>query len=358
MKKRCSVCGQESEASFNTCSSCLTPFKETPISQVRTIRNKQESLKSNPRAIELEAALKNIILLSVISQKEKSTVYLAEDPLSKEKRAVRVSSYSLPEERQRFLENAAQLQRLNHHGTPTLYQYGTLPSGRVFMVSECITGQSLRAYVKERRKISPIKAAAIGGQILVALEVIHKAGMLHRNLRPENIYLRELHGQKVVTLIGFGVTRDPSNEAPDYFSPEQARGESLDVRADLYSLGGVLFEMIAGRLPFLAGSAAELLEMQREEQPPAPSTLVSDLPRRLDEVLLRCLEKHPEDRPVSAAVLKDQLLNAIHSAPMVQRVVQPAQLEAPHAFHRWMLLPLALGILVLGFLLGSILDNH
>ena len=357
MRKRCGVCGQESEISFNTCSACLAPFIDTPISQVRTLRNKQESLKSNARAIELEAALCDTTLLSVLSQKEQSTVYLAMHQPSKEKRAVRVSHYTNEGERQRFLSTAALLGRLEHPALPKLHQHGTLPSGRVFMVCEYITGQSLRAYVKEKRQISPTKAAAIGGQILVALDVLHQAGGLHGNLRPENIYLREVQGQKVVTLLGFGVGQEVGVESPSYLSPEQARGEALDVRADLYSLGVVLFEMMTGRLPFLASSLPELLAMQREEQPPAPSSLVPGLPRRLDEVLLRCLEKHRDDRPVSAQVFKSQLLDALHSAPMQPRAASQVSRQEPRFFQRWMLVALAAGILMFGFLLGALFDQ-
>ena len=126
MKKRCSVCGQESEASFNACSACLTPFIETPISQVRTLRGKQESLKSNSRAIELEAVLKDITLISTLSQKEKSTVYLGQHLSSKQRFAVRVSSHDTEEQRQQFLKTAALLEKLQHSATPRIHRYGAL----------------------------------------------------------------------------------------------------------------------------------------------------------------------------------------------------------------------------------------
>jgi serine/threonine protein kinase len=357
MKKRCFVCGQESAASFNTCSACLTPFIDTSLSQVRTLRDKQDFLKSNSRAIELEAALKDLTLLSVISQKEKSIVYLAQHLSSKTKFAVRVSSYTTEEQRQRSLNNTIILEKLQHSAAPRIYQHGVLSLGRVFVVSEYITGQSLRAYIKQRRQLSPTKATAIGGQILLALDVVHKVGILHQNLRPENIYLREFEGRKVVTLLGFGVSQDIDLKSPGYLSPEQVMGEGLDVRSDLYSLGVVLFEMITGRLPFLAKSVAELLSMQREEQPPLPSTLVRDLPRRLDEVLSRCLEKHRDDRPVNAITLKEQLLNALHSSPMVYRSPQSKQIKKIETARPWLLVVLVFGILAFGFLLGVIIDS-
>jgi serine/threonine protein kinase len=354
MTKVCISCCKENNATAKACGFCLAPFSttstpapNTPISVIKTLATKQAVVQNNAKISEVEATLKNMTITSILSQKEDSTVYLAENILSKGKFAIKVLRPSNTEEKQRFLRLATALEKLQHPGTPKAYQYGTMPSGRVFMVSDYIQGQSLRAYVKEKRIISATKAVAIGAQILVALDAVHRAGVLHRNLRPEHIYLRDFQGQKVVTLLGFGANQNP--ESFEYLSPEQAANEKSDQRADLYSFGVVLFEMLTTRLPFLAKSADELLTMQRDEVTAPPSAFAKNLPNGLDLLVLSCLEKHRDDRPLNASVLKDKLLQTVPTGPLTPSAKAQAPLASKSA-PRWMFAAITVGILLVGLL--------
>jgi serine/threonine protein kinase len=304
MKKRCTQCCQENASSAVVCGFCLEPFPKASLSLIKTIDTNQGGQLTHTDTADIEAALKDMVLVSVVSQKEHSVVYSAENVLTKERYVVKVQHYEAQKDRVFFLERNRQLQKIQHPSVMRVVQFGALPDGRVFVVSEPLTGMSLRAYMKRKGRLSVGKVTALGCQLAAALEIVHSTGLTHGNLRPENIYLREVDGRPVVTLLGF---RGKKTKLAEYSSPEQVTEKILSPKSDLYSLGAILFEMLTGRLPFLAKDLNELLTMQSEEHPPKPSALVSDVPSILDAIILCCLEKHPDDRPKSADALKTML---------------------------------------------------
>lgn len=223
----------------------------------------------------------------------------------------------------RFEREAQLIMRLVHPHIVTVHDFGQLESGLSFLVMERLRGRSLAAEMP--RLGDPHRAVRIARQICQALRAAHREGIVHRDLKPANIHLIEVDGEvDFVKLFDFGIAKlsEPSADVapitkagtigtPRYMAPEQALGTDakLDHRADIYSLGCIVFEMLAGRPPFIDPSYAPLLYKHLHEKPPTfaqicPERAVDSL---LEEIVRKALEKRPEDRFHSAEEMEAAL---------------------------------------------------
>ena len=183
---------------------------------------------------------------------------------------------------------------------------------------EYLDGPTLEELVRETGPLSPDRAVHLLQQVCGALAEAHSAGLVHRDLKPGNVIVATLGGQRdVAKLLDFGLVQDLSAETqerltrtgmvlgtPAYMSPEQAAGEStVDARGDLYSLGAVAFFALTGRPPFQGKTMGQLLAAHRSEPPPLVTDLRPDVPANLAALIARCLAKDPADRFQSAAAL-------------------------------------------------------
>ncbi|HET9784959.1 MAG TPA: protein kinase, partial [Terriglobales bacterium] len=221
--------------------------------------------------------------------------------------------------RERFQREAQAIAALNHPHICTLHEIGD-DHGRPYLVLELLEGETLRARLR-RGAIPMEQLTDWGSQIADALDAAHRKGVLHRDLKPDNIWVGPGGHLKV---LDFGLARldTPETAAPEdktltspgmtlgtipYMSPEQARGEALDARSDLFSFGTVFYEMATGRPAFPAKSAIEVMAAILKDNPPLARSVRPDLPPRLEEVASRCLEKDPSLRYQSAADLSSEL---------------------------------------------------
>jgi serine/threonine-protein kinase len=184
-----------------------------------------------------------------------------------------------------------------------------------FISMEYVRGATLR-HLLEHGGPLPIGAALrITRQLLSGLDAAHAMGVLHGDLKPENLLL-EPSGN--VKLTDFGIARPllrglpPAEDAaftgtPHYMAPEQLHGGETDKRSDLYACGVVMFEMLTGRRPFVAANATELFYLQMNQDPPSPRSLRPEIPEPLGAVVLECLAREPAQRPASAAELRERL---------------------------------------------------
>jgi len=223
----------------------------------------------------------------------------------------------------RFLREARASVRLKSEHVARVLDVGELADGAPFMVMEYLEGSDLSVVLKARGAL-PVHEAV--QHVLDACEAIaeaHGAGIVHRDLKPANLLLtRAADGSSCVKVLDFGISKTTGPEGGDsgdgmsltqtatvlgsplYMAPEQMKSaRDVDGRADLWSLGGILYQLLTGRVPFLAEAFTELILMVNMEAPPPPSTFRRDLPKGLEEAVLRCLEKRPEDRFQSAAEL-------------------------------------------------------
>ena len=249
-------------------------------------------------------------------------VYRAVHPLIGRKVAVKVLRPELardPEQADRFLKEAQALSAVKHRGVIDIITFGQLPDGRQYMVMEFLEGESLDAVLDREGQLSASRALGLIEEILDALSAAHRAGVVHRDIKPANVFLlTQSNGTRVVKLVDFGLARRATLEnleragersslmagTPEYFSPEQAHGLAATPRSDLYAVGVLLFELLAGRLPFEEKSVIPLLDAHMKRPPPLLHTLVGGLPDSLEALVSALLAKAPEDRPASADVAR------------------------------------------------------
>lgn len=236
----------------------------------------------------------------------------------------------------RFNAEAEAVAKLNHPNTVGIYDFGQDRDGTLFIAMEFVEGQSLRGVLIKEGPFPPLRALHIAGQIAASLSDAHAVGIIHRDLKPDNIMLQERGRQRdTVRVLDFGIAklRDDSRMTqqsmtqagdvlgtPQYMSPEQIRGEEIDGRADVYSLGAILYEMLTGRMVFEANSLVALLSKHLLDQPEPPSRRRPDLriAADLDELVLSCLAKEPRARVPSMDRVTEEIakLAQAHGAVM------------------------------------------
>jgi serine/threonine protein kinase len=219
-----------------------------------------------------------------------------------------------PRTRARFDREGRALARLSHPNVVTLIDRGATETDD-YLVFEYVEGKSLKELVKEK-PLDVEQAGLILGQVAEGLAAAHQAGIVHRDVKPQNILL-DRQGHAKITDFGIATGPDWTKVtkagsiigSARYMSPEQVRSKPVDVRSDIYSLGVVMYEMLAGHPPFDGANMPEIARHHLNTPPPPLSALRSDLPPGLERVVMRCLEKLPDDRFVSM----DELLGALCS---------------------------------------------
>jgi serine/threonine-protein kinase len=274
--------------------------------------------------------VRDLRILERIGRGGMGAVYKAEHVLLREVRAlkmIRAERFeSVPQALERFQREARIAVRLRHPNLVLVYDF-FIEGGDQFLVMEYVVGESLAARIREHGALSVDETCSIGLQCCAGLGYAHAMGIVHRDLSPENILLRPGPEERV-KIIDFGIARAATSDAgttlaseetltrvgdflgkPRYASPEQAgklsKGESLDPRSDLYTLGLILYEMATGDLPFHADTEIGYLSLHAFEPPPPPSRVRPDLPipPALEQVILRCLAKDRAQRFPDAQAL-------------------------------------------------------
>jgi serine/threonine-protein kinase len=216
---------------------------------------------------------------------------------------------------------AARLGEASRHIT-RVTDHGVMPDGTPFLVMEFLQGEGLEVRLKRERRLPVALCAKITSQLARALHVAHGAGVIHRDLKPANVFLCDSQddGDMFVKLLDFGVAKATldadENQAtragaligtPNYMSPEQITGETLDPRSDLWGLAAIVYRMAVGRAPFGSGSLSELAMRIVSTEPPTPTALAPDLPHEFDLWVQKGLAKKPAQRFQTARELADSL---------------------------------------------------
>ncbi len=237
-----------------------------------------------------------------------------------------------PANRTRFLREARAANRINHEHIIDITDFGETDDGLVYLVMEFLDGTPLNEAIA-RGPLPVERTMRIGLQIAQAMARAHELHVVHRDLKPDNIYLLKGYQGDFVKILDFGLAhmrgelRVTATGAvfgtPEYISPEQARGAPIGPGADLYSLGVVLFEMLTGQLPF-QGSTPDLILKHLREPPRAPSFHEPTLPTEIDAMILRLLEKDPADRHSSAYELAAEMQDWLEANRSSATSVSPA----------------------------------
>jgi len=286
-------------------------------------------------------------LLEKIGEGGMGVVYRARDETLRREVALKLLPADLvgnAERRSRFLREARAAAAVTHPNIAAIYEAGEA-DGELFLAMELIQGQSLRARLRQGPLPIP-QAVACAAEVAEGLSRAHKAGVVHRDLKPENIIFDEDGHPKI---LDFGLAKvfeeqtrtlssDPGEAetasvqltrhgatlgTPVYMSPEQARGDPVDFRTDIFSLGTTLYEMVTGQVPFRGKSVPDTLAAIINDPTPRPSQVDARVPAQLDRLLLRCLEKAPGERyPHASELAADLRAIREESAPTTTRVAR------------------------------------
>jgi eukaryotic-like serine/threonine-protein kinase len=242
---------------------------------------------------------------------------------------------------QRFRREAQAAARISNQTIVSVFDTGS-DDGVHFIVMEYVEGRTLADYLTGGGRIMPDRAIDIGIDVARALEAAHAQGVIHRDIKPGNIML---DGQGDVKVTDFGIARVTATAetvaqtaavlgTASYLSPEQAQGQPVDVRSDIYSLGCVLFEMVTGRPPFPGDSPVTVASKHVLEQPTPPSQINQDVSPDLDAVILRALAKNPANRYQSATEMREDLERVKRGQPVEATPLLPAGVGTTQVIHR------------------------
>jgi serine/threonine protein kinase len=230
----------------------------------------------------------------------------------------------------RFRREAEACSQLRNPHTVTIYDFDQTEDGVLYLAMELVRGESLQEIQHRDGVIEASRALSILDQVAEALSEAHDKGIVHRDMKPENIMVERRGGADFVKVLDFGIAKILSGEGSkiipaltaigqtvgtlEFMSPEQLRGKALDGRSDIYALGMVAYEMLTGQLPFKgAKSTTEVIQFHLQEAAPPPSSLRPDLaiPTAVDEVVLKMVAKGCEDRHESAAALRQHIADVL-----------------------------------------------
>ncbi|HTU23360.1 MAG TPA: protein kinase, partial [Gemmataceae bacterium] len=266
-------------------------------------------------------------VLKVLGAGGMGVVFRAEDPQLQRIVALKAMLPALAENdaaRQRFLREARLAASLKHDHIVTIFQVGE-DRGAPFLAMEFLEGEALEDRLKREGKLPLAEVLRIGREIAEGLQAAHEHGLIHRDIKPANVWLEGKRGR--AKILDFGLARSSADDVhltqsgaivgtPAYMPPEQARGDKVDGRCDLYSLGCVLYRLCTGELPFKGDNTMSLLLALATEQAKSPREINADVPQPLADLILRLLAKDPAQRPATAGDVAEAIQDiAVEKSP-------------------------------------------
>jgi serine/threonine-protein kinase len=307
---KCPSCGKQLPSGMVFC-----PWDGRALEPMSSLEQRGDPL--------LQAQVSEYVIKERIGTGGMGIVYRAVQPLIGKQVAIKVLKAEYAEAQavvQRLLVEARVVNAIKHRGIIDIFGFGQLPDGRPYFVMELLHGLPLVTFIRKQGRVGTSAAIAILDASLSALGAAHRENVIHRDLKPGNVFLvEESDGSRSVKLLDFGIAKVAQSQTigpltmsghvlgtPEYMAPEQIRGERVEPTADLYAVGVIAFQMLTGRRPFI-GEQLQVLFAQVEEEPPAPSSLVPDLPKKLESIVLRLLAKRPAQRFQSAEEVRKEL---------------------------------------------------
>jgi serine/threonine-protein kinase len=309
LTRRCTACETRYPADFVVCPRDASPLVDVAVADGAV----------DPLIGKLLGETYQII--RVIGEGGMGRVYEARHLRLKERRfAVKTLHSDLASNHEivaRFMREAESASSLSHPNVVDVFDVHHLPDGTPYFVGEFVEGEELATYVQRRGALEPRMAAAVGRQVCSALAAAHAHGIVHRDMKPENIMLLEASSDAVasgevaavnVKVLDFGISKAAGSErthltrtgiimgTPSYMSPEQARGRPVDLRADIYSTGAVLYFALTGKRPFDSDDPTSTISMVLTQDPPRPRSLDPRIPEALELIVQKAMAKEPRDR--------------------------------------------------------------
>jgi len=336
----CSKCGASNTEGAATCASCSEPMDD-PGPKDRA---------GDPGDLLGRVVNGKYEVLEVLGEGGMGVVYKVRHLILQNKnffalKILRPRYSTLSNFHQRFLREVEIAMDLTHENIIQIRDFGVTEQNLLFYTMDYFPGRSLKKVIESEGALRPERAVGIARQILLALVEAHKIGVVHRDLKPDNVLIEAAPGRgDRVRILDFGIakvmeaegendernlTRGAVIGTPKYMSPEQAAGEKIDGRSDLYSLGVILYEILSGRVPFSGGTARSILLSHLTVNPRSFKDVRPDIkiPHRLEDIVHRLLEKEREARPATAAQVLS-LLDGVSAGKRSLRAAGPGRIAA------------------------------
>jgi tRNA A-37 threonylcarbamoyl transferase component Bud32 len=265
-------------------------------------------------------------LVDVLGQGGMSVVFKGRHNLTDQEVALKILPPELAAHSQvksRFLDEAKALAALDHPNIVHLYNFGQ-ENGYFVLAMQFVQGRTWERMIMEAQRLDWAASCRIAIHVLRALEYAHGRGVIHRDMKPSNVLVRSRDA--VATVMDFGIAKMTTSTrltatgqtmgTVRYMSPEQVRGHEVDVRTDIYSLGATLYESLTGDTPFGGNTHFEIMTKHLSDAPRRPSKLGAVMPAAVEDAVMRCLAKHPEDRFVSAREMRKTLESALKDSDL------------------------------------------
>ena len=302
----CPACGARYPADFRVCPRDATPLQDAPDDEDPLVGQLLDG---------------SYEILRVIGEGGMGRVYEARHTRLHTKRfAVKLLHHEFarqPEVVTRFQREAEAASVLTHPNVVGVYDVNTSADGRPYIVAELLQGEELGSYLDRLGRLPSTEAVHIARQVCHALRAAHESGIVHRDVKPENVFLA--HPNATVKVLDFGISKVAEFSdgltktgtvmgTPDYMAPEQARGDRVDARADIYAVGAILYRALTGRKPFEGSDPMAILTSVLTQEPVRPSTLEPSIPLSLELIVQRTMAKVPSERFATMEALEQALL--------------------------------------------------
>ncbi len=366
---KCPKCDFDNPSGTRFCGNCAAPLsQEKTVSLTETVQLPVRELAPG------STFARRYQIIEDLGRGGMGRVYKAYDTEVREKLALKLLRPDIADDErtiERFRNELKLARQISHRNICRMYDFGR-EEGTYYITMEYVPGEDLKSLIHRIGALPVGKAVSIAGQVAEGLSEAHRLGVVHRDLKPQNIMIDREGNARVMD---FGIARSLSAKGitgaglmigtPEYMSPEQVEGKEADPRSDIYSLGIILFEMLTGRLPFEGDTPLSVAVKQKSEPPPEPKSINAQIPDDLNRIILKCLEKAKEKRFQSADELLADLTRIEKALPTtaqtlpIQRPLTSKQITVQFSLKKllWPAL-IVIGVIVGAVAVWNIIPHH
>ncbi len=325
MANKCPKCNTDNSDSLKFCGECGTQLPSLEgIAVTETMETPKEELTTG------STFAGRYQIIEELGKGGMGRVYKVLDKEVNAKVALKLIKPEIASDKktiERFRNELKVARDIAHKNVCRMYHLGK-EEGAYYITMEYVSGEDLKSFIRRSGIISVGKAISISNQVCEGLLEAHRLGVVHRDLKPQNIMIDNEGNARIMD---FGIARSLRAKGitgagvmigtPEYMSPEQVDGKEADQRADIYSLGVILYEMVTGRVPFEGDTPFSIGVKQKSEVPKPPQEINEQIPEDLNQVILKCMEKEKENRYQSVGDLQSELMNLEKGIPTTERIV-------------------------------------